>query len=137
MPDSQEKVTDFMNHHYVAAFCTVNRKNQPHVVPVFFTYEPGKVYIHTDRDSVKVRHINTNDKVALTVYSGEFGSEAVAIRGTARILDEAALAEKGRVLVRKYDLKLDENGKDSFGIPVYDTSIRCVIEVTVEHLNFW
>lgn len=137
MPRTLEEVAEFMNQVHIAAFCTVNKKNQPHVVPVFFIYDEGKVFIHTDRDSAKVRNIQSNANVALTVFRGEFGDEAVAIRGQARILDETALVQRGHQLVEKYQLELDDKGRDSFGILIFDSGIRTVIEVTVEHLNYW
>ncbi len=84
MLKNSRDVRDFMERKRLAGFATVGLKNEPHVVPVFFTYEDGKVYVQTSRESVKVRNLLKNNKVAVAVYSGE---EAVVLRGEGRILD--------------------------------------------------
>lgn len=73
-----EEVRAFMERERLASFATVDAGCRPHVVPVFFTYEGGRVYVQTDRSSVKVRNLLGNDNVAVAVYRGE---EAVIIRG--------------------------------------------------------
>jgi len=124
-----------MQTQALASFATVSSNNEPHVVPVFFTYKKGKVYVQADRRSVKVRNLLSNNKVAVAVYSGE---EAVILRGRARIVeDDEEFVRRTREHFAKYHLKLDKNGKDSLGIPLFDKSIRCVVEVASEYSTFW
>ena len=81
-----------MNRERLASFAKVDPWNKPHVVPVFFTYDEGKLYIQSDRSSVKVRNLRKNDNVAVAVYRGE---EAVIVRGKARIVrDEKEFVKK-------------------------------------------
>jgi len=135
MPKNTTEVQDYIETQALASLATVGSNNEPHVVPVFFTYEKGKVYVQTDRQSVKVKNLLSNSKVAVAVYSGD---EAVILRGKARIVeDEEEFARRTQDHVAKYHLKLDKNGKDSLGIPLFDKSIRCVVEVTSEHTTFW
>jgi len=124
-----------MDQERLASFATVDSNHEPHIVPVFFTYDDGKVYIQTDRNSVKVHNLTHNDNVAVAVYSGE---EAVIIRGKGRVIeDEAAFVKRTQDHVDKYQLRLDENGRDSLGIPLFNRKVRCVIEVTPKHVLFW
>ena len=119
----------------MASFATVSSNNEPHVVPVFFTYDDGKVYIQTDRNSVKVRNLMKNDNVALTVYHGE---EAVIMRGKALLIDsQKEFIKRTQEHIDKYHLKLDKHGRDSLGIPLFNEKVRCVIEVTPKRLLFW
>jgi len=91
--------------------------------------------VQADRRSVKVRNLLSNNKVAVAVYSGE---EAVILRGRARIVeDDEEFVRRTREHFAKYHLKLDKNGKDSLGIPLFDKSIRCVVEVASEYSTFW
>lgn len=83
MPKNVGEVQRFMEKESLASFATVSRDRQPHAVPVFFTYENGKVYIQTGRQSLKVRNLLGKKKVALAVYSGE---EAVILRGRQRAI---------------------------------------------------
>jgi len=135
MPKNMIEVQRFMDTESLASFATVGSHSEPHVVPVFFTYENGKVYIQTDRKSVKVTNLLRNNKVAVAVYRGE---EAVILNGKGRIIeDDEEFTKKTQDHVAKYHLKLDKNGKDSLGIPLFDKSIRCIVEVTTEHTVFW
>jgi nitroimidazol reductase NimA-like FMN-containing flavoprotein (pyridoxamine 5'-phosphate oxidase superfamily) len=110
-------------------------KSEPHVVPVFFTYDHGRVYVQTNRDSVKVRNLTRNSNVAVATYHGE---EAVIIRGKGRVIkDENEFARRTQDHIGKYQLRLDEQGRDSLGIPLFNNKVRCVVEVTSERIVFW
>ncbi len=137
MPESLAEVDNFMQRERIATFCTVDAEDKPHVVPVFFTYINEKVYIHTDRKSVKVHNLLKNPNVALSVYRGEYGEEAVVIRGEARIVAEDEFVLRTQEHIDKYPIKLDEQGRDGLGLPLFDNAVRCVIEVTVKRLLFW
>lgn len=135
MPKNSIEVEKFMARERLASFATVTPNGEPHVVPVFFTYVDGKVYVQTDRNSVKAHNMLANDNVTVAVYSGE---EAVIVRGKGRIVDrDEEFIGKTRDHVNKYRLRLDEQGRDSLGIPLYDREIRCVVEVTPKRVMFW
>jgi len=119
-------------------------------VPVCFTYDGGKVYVQTDRKSVKVKNLSKNPHVTLTVYN--YRDEAVIMRGKACVQeDEAEFRRHTRVHIDKYNrlfnkargtqgveyIKLDELGRDNMGIPLFDSKIRCVIEVAPDKILFW
>jgi len=135
MPKKQGEVQNFMDREKLASFSTVGLHNEPHVVPMFFTYENGKVYLQTGRDSVKVRNLMRNDNVAIAVYCGE---EAVVIGGKVRVVvTEEEFVRRTQEHIDKYHLKIDEQGRDSLGIPLFDKKVRCVIEVTPRRITFW
>jgi nitroimidazol reductase NimA-like FMN-containing flavoprotein (pyridoxamine 5'-phosphate oxidase superfamily) len=124
-----------MDHERLASFVTVGDENEPHVVPVFFTYDNGKVYVQTDRGSLKVRNLEKNSNVAVAIYCDE---EAVIIRGVGHIIDEdEGFLKKTQDHVLKYHIKLNEHGRDSLGIRLFDRKVRCVIEVTPRKTAFW
>jgi len=121
MPKDSDEVQRFMNSERLACFATVGPNNEPHIVPVFFTYDEGKVYIQTDIKSVKVRNLLNNNKVAVAVYSRE---EAVIIRGKGRIIDDnEEFIRRNQDHINKYRLKLDEQGRDSMGIPLFNRDV--------------
>jgi len=124
-----------MKRQRLASFATVGVKGEPHVVPVFFTYENGKVFVQTDRKFVKVRNLMKNPSVAVAVYGEE---EAVIIRGKARIIEsDEEFAKRTEEHVDKYGPKLNSQGRDSLGIPLFDREIRYVVEVSPEKVMFW
>jgi nitroimidazol reductase NimA-like FMN-containing flavoprotein (pyridoxamine 5'-phosphate oxidase superfamily) len=135
MPKSLPEVSSFMQKELLASFATVDAKRRPHIVPVFFTYDEGKVYVQTDRKSVKVRNLAKNGNVAVAVYRGE---EAVIIRGKGKVIaDRSEFIKRTQEHIDKYCLRLDEHGRDAMGIPLFDAKIRCVIEVVPEKILFW
>ncbi len=135
MPQSLSEVSSFMQKERLASFATVDVKGRPHIVPVFFTYDEGKVYVQTDRQSVKVCNLARNSNVAIAVYRGE---EAVIIRGIGKVvMDRKAFIERTQEHIGKYRLQLDEQGRDSMGIPLFDAKTRCVIEIIPDKILFW
>ena len=124
-----------MDKERLASFATVDSDCRPHVVPVFFTYENGRVYVQTDKNSVKVRNLSRNNNVAVAVYRGE---EAVVIRGKGRVVeDHQEFRRRTQDHVDKYRLQLDDHGRNSLGIPLFDRRVRCVIEATPKSILFW
>jgi len=135
MPKNLQEVKSFMNTQRLASFATVDRKNAPHVVPVFFTYDDGRVHIQTDWEAMKVRNLMENDNAAVAVYSGE---EAVIIRGKASIIDSPKeFRKRTQEHIMKYKLRLDEQGRDPLGIPLFNDKIRCVVKVDPKRTRFW
>jgi len=149
MPKNMAEVAGFMARQWLASFVTVDTEGKPHVVPVWFTYDDEKVHVQTDRKSAKVRNIKRNDNVAVAVYSGE---EAVIIRGKGRaVKDQKKFVKWTQQHIKKYNrlfniaqktegieyIKLDEKGRDSMGIPLLDSKVRCIVEVTPEKVLFW
>jgi nitroimidazol reductase NimA-like FMN-containing flavoprotein (pyridoxamine 5'-phosphate oxidase superfamily) len=135
MPKNLQQVKSFMDKQWLASFSTVDRKNAPHVVPVFFTYDDGKVYVQTGRKSVKVRNVSKNSNASVAVYSRE---EAVIVRGKASIIsDPTEFKTRTQEHIAKYKLRLDEQGRDSLGIPLFNDTIRCVVELTPKRTLFW
>jgi nitroimidazol reductase NimA-like FMN-containing flavoprotein (pyridoxamine 5'-phosphate oxidase superfamily) len=124
-----------MNQERLASFATVDTCNKPHVVPVFFTHDNGKIYVQADRKSLKVRNLRRNHNVAVAVYRNE---EAVIIRGKGQIIEsENEFIKRTQQHIDKYHLKLDAEGCDSMGIQLFNSQIRCVVEVTSEKILFW
>ena len=75
-----------------------------HVVPIWYVYEGRKVYIFTRADSIKVRDIEKNNKVAMCVDVGESYHDLknVKMSGIAHVLADKDL---GRQIAEKIMVK--------------------------------
>ena len=62
-------------------FSSVRADGRPHLVPVWFVWYEGKIYIGTDPKSVKRKNIAGNPKVAVAL---EDGTHPVICEGVAR-----------------------------------------------------
>jgi uncharacterized protein len=76
-----------------------SRNDTPHVTPVSYVYEDGKLVFATDYNTMKYRNIRKNKKVALVVdiYDSSTNNRAVVIEGIAIIV------ERGYEFVRWYN----------------------------------
>ncbi len=79
---------------------SVRPDGRPHLVPVWFAWLGGKLYICTDPRSVKARNIGANPHVALSL---ENGSHAVICEGTAAALVPPWPPEVAAAFKEKYD----------------------------------
>jgi PPOX class probable F420-dependent enzyme len=135
---------------WIAIFTSVDEQGKPHAVPVWFTYDDGKLHVQTDRNSVKVRNIQSNPYVAMAICN--MRDEAVCIHGKAHLVsDEKDFKRLTHAHIDKYNrlhnianntdgveyIKLDAQGCDSMGIPLFDSRVRCIIEVRPKKTLFW
>jgi general stress protein 26 len=135
MPKTMADIPEFLAGEKLAALCTVDSSGSPHVVPAFFTYEDGKLYIQAGKNSLKAEHVRLNGRAAVAVYRGD---GAVILRGSGRIVEsESDFMHHTDRHIEKYAVELDDNGRDSFGIPLYDFGARCIIEVTPTRWLYW
>jgi nitroimidazol reductase NimA-like FMN-containing flavoprotein (pyridoxamine 5'-phosphate oxidase superfamily) len=109
MPKTLSEVSAFMKQVGLAIFTTADARLRPHAVPVFFTFDDGRVYIQSDRRSVKVRNLKKNDNVAIVVSRGD---EAVILRDRGRIVDgEDEFVRRTQEHIEKYHLRFDKQAE--------------------------
>ena len=94
---------DFLYAGRILRLATINKDGTPHIVPIWYLYENGKIYIHTEASSVKARNIQRNNNVAMCVDVGKFYYDLknVILQGKAKILEDknpaTRIAEKIQV----------------------------------------
>ena len=77
----------------IGYLCTAGYKNRPHVTPIFCIYDQKmhKMYFQANINSKKIRDIQKNPKVSLTVDTRDiinpFNNEGVMVQGTAEIVE--------------------------------------------------
>ena len=74
----------FLGEQKVCRLATVDRRGQPHVVPVWHILLDGDIYIETSPSSKKGQNLRANPKMALVVDAGDgFDTyKGVMIQGT-------------------------------------------------------
>ena len=78
---------------------TVRTTGTPHLVPIWFVWVAGKIYLCTGADSVKVRNLRQNPQVAIAL---EDGTHPIVIEGRAQPIGQAEAAVIAE-FQRKYD----------------------------------
>jgi nitroimidazol reductase NimA-like FMN-containing flavoprotein (pyridoxamine 5'-phosphate oxidase superfamily) len=79
---------------------SVRPDGRPHLVPVWFAWSGGKIYLCIEPRSVKGINMRANPRVALAL---EEGINPVICEGTASFLDKPWPVQVEEVFKRKYD----------------------------------
>lgn len=81
--------------------CTVRTDGRPHLIPIWFVWHNGKVWICTPKNSQKVINISKNPHVAVAL---EDGTHPVILEGTAALREETTIRDNlAPVFVSKYE----------------------------------
>ena len=79
---------------------TVRSNGRPHMVPVWFVWADGNLYICIEPGSVKARNLESNKNVSLAL---EEGNHPVICEGEARFLNQPWPEPVVEVFRQKYD----------------------------------
>lgn len=102
---SEQESDLFLSKGRIVRVSSVGSDGTPHIAPIWYVYENGKLYLSTGPQSRKVRNIRANSKVAFCVDVGEafYDLKAVVGKGTARILTDKKFSDEiGKKILQKY-----------------------------------
>ncbi|MBN2386256.1 MAG: TIGR03618 family F420-dependent PPOX class oxidoreductase [Anaerolineales bacterium] len=89
MPPTQEKINAFLSTpKLLGRLATVSPDGQPHVVPVWYLWETGRIWIHSYPSTQKIAHLDRNPRCAFVVDVQEAveGLTAVLFEGRAELV---------------------------------------------------
>jgi PPOX class probable F420-dependent enzyme len=106
IPPPSEKDIQRLQSQQVIWLASVRPDGRPHLVPIWFVWLEGKIYLGTDPASVKVRNLRANPEVSLAL---EDGVQPLICEGSARLLEEPIPDEVLSAFRTKYewDVKAD------------------------------
>ena len=115
----------FMSRPLLGKFASVSKDGSPHVTPVWFMYEDGKLIVTTPATTVKARNVAREPRVALLIDDGE-----------------TYLMVRGRAIITKRDSKRDlerlaaryEGPDASKSLPELLKEAQVTIEITPERV---
>jgi PPOX class probable F420-dependent enzyme len=99
VPEISPQVTEFLRQRLLGRLATASPDGQPHIVPVWFLWEDGAVWISSYRSTRKVIDIEHNRKCALVVdiENADDGLTAVVLEGQAELVSVPADTVKQRI----------------------------------------
>ena len=104
-------------------FCSVRPGGWPHLVPIWFVWQDGKLYVSTEPGSVKSRNVRRNPQVVLAL---EDGAHPVICEGKAQLLEQPWPEDLLAAFLNKYEWDLNT-----------ETQYNQVIEVRPEKWLSW
>ena len=81
----EPKVAEFLEKPHFAKIGTVRKDGSPHVTPIWFMVDGGRIIVNTTTTRVKYRNIRRDPRVSFLV---DDGYPYVMIMGKARVADE-------------------------------------------------
>jgi PPOX class probable F420-dependent enzyme len=89
---SPEEIQDFLAAGHTLQVATVGKAGYPHLAPMWFVVDDGKVVFRSFTKSQKIVNLQRNPKVTVLVEEGEEYAElrGVMIRGDARLVTDRA-----------------------------------------------
>ena len=85
---SQQEMDRFLSQPRVAHLVTLRPAGTPHVAPVWFLWDRGRAFVMADANAVKVRNIESNPAVALSIATSERPLSYVVLEGQAEVTSE-------------------------------------------------
>ena len=83
-PMTKEELQAFLARPLVARLATVRPNGTPQIVPMWFLYEDGVMYMSTRTSAAKVKHLHKNPRVAVVVDEmvAPLKNKVVTLEGT-------------------------------------------------------
>jgi len=84
---TKEEMQKFLAQPLVAQLATVRANGSPQVVPMWFLYEDGVMYMSTRMYAAKVKHLQKNPRVAVVVdvMEAPLKNKVVTLEGTVEV----------------------------------------------------
>ncbi len=99
---------------------TVRPNSTPHLVPIWFVWVSGKIYLCTGADSVKVRNLMQNPHVSIAL---EDGAHPLVIEGLAQpigVVPKPVIA----AFMKKYDWNISNDSEYNQVVEIEPKRVR-------------
>ena len=133
--NQMSKQTKFLKKEKILHLATIDEKNSPHIVPVWYMYSAGKIYVGTNTKTQKAKNIKKHRKVSFCVDVGVNAPNIFGVmgKGTAKILREKKMVNR---LAKKILLRYFKSLNNRSAIELLkDTD--CVIEILPKEFSNW
>ena len=121
------EVEQLLSGKNFASFATLMKDGSPHVAPTWVDYDGDMVLINTAVGRIKEKNVNSDKRVALSVYESSNPYNMVTIRGNVREITEQNADSHIDKLAKKY------LGLDSYPFRSSDEK-RIILKVVPERV---
>ena len=83
-----QEIDAYLAGPHVAHFASIREDGSPHVSPVWYQWEDGKVTVVSGDAAVKTRNVRRNPRVALSVATDEWPYQYVILEGDATVSND-------------------------------------------------
>ena len=133
--NKMSELIKFLKREKILHLATIDEKNSPHIVPVWYMYSSKKIYIGTNSRTQKAKNIKNHKKVSFCVDVGVNAPKIFGVmgKGTAKLLRDKSTVNRiaKRILLRYFKTL---NGKSAREL-LDDTD--CIIEILPKEFTDW
>lgn len=133
--NKMSELIKFLKNEKILHLATMDEKNSPHIVPVWYIYNSKKIYVGTNTRTQKARNIQNHKKISFCVDIGINAPKIFGVmgKGTAKLLKEKSTVNKiAKKILLRYFKTLDSKSAREL---LEDTN--CIIEITPKKLTSW
>ena len=133
--NQMSKQTEFLKKEKILHLATIDEKNSPHIVPVWYLYSAKKIYVGTNTKTQKAKNIKIHKKVSFCVDVGVNSPNIFGVmgKGTAKLLKEKIIVNKiAKKILLRYFKSLDNKSAKEL---LEDTD--CIIEILPKEFSNW
>ena len=131
---TSQEIDAYLAGAHVAHFASIRQDGTPHISPVWYRWEDGKVTVVSGASAVKTRNVRQNPKVAISVATDEWPYQYVILEGDATV-ENADLRDTVRSIFSRYE-GTERGAQDADELTKSDQRLVAII-VDVNHVMSW
>jgi len=129
------KRDEFLKKQKILRLATLDKKDNPHVVPVWYLFNSKKLYIGTNSKTEKAKNVKNNSKVSFCVDVGINSPDIFGVMGQGvgkLIIEKNEVARIEKIILLRYFNTLDDKSAKEL---LEETD--CIIEITPKEYSVW
>ena len=129
------KRDEFLKNQKILRLATLDKKGNPHVVPVWYLFDSKKLYIGTNSKTEKAKNVKDNSKVSFCVDVGINSPDIFGVmgQGDAKLIigkNEVSRIEK-TILLRYFKTLNNKSAQELL------EETDCIIEIVPKRYSVW
>ena len=129
------KLDEFLKKQKILRLATLDNKDNPHIIPVWYLFNSKKLYIGTNSKTEKAKNIKNNSKVSFCVDTGINSPDIFGVMGQGvgkLIIEKNEVARIEKIILLRYFNTLDDKSAKEL---LEETD--CIIEITPKKYSVW
>lgn len=129
------KTSEFLKSQKILRLATIDYKNNPHIVPVWYEFRNKKFYVGTNTRTRKAKNIKRNPKVSFCVDTGIKSPDIFGVMGIGKarlILEKRQVLFIAKRILKRYFKSLNVKSAQEL---LDDTN--CIIEILPRKTTVW
>ena len=131
---TSQEIDAYLAGPHVAHFASIRQDGTPHLSPVWYRWEDGKVTVVSGASAVKTRNVRQNPKVAISVATDEWPYQYVILEGDATV-ENSDLRDTVRSIFSRYE-GTERGAQDADELTNSDQRLVAII-VDVNRVMSW